>query len=177
MGRGVILELLDPDEHECIHAWELAGDGEITLGRSPASDVVVRNRFVSRKHARLEPSEGGWLLSADSEQGVFVDGQRRERISLELGKVFRLGAGGPSLRLVEPTRTSPDESETTVRFRPSDLEMLSLDTRQRDDEVDEIARSDFFRDLKQRMDKLRSPAGGAVSRSGPDPEDEGGRRR
>jgi len=78
-----------------------------------------------------------------------------------LGTIFRLGAGGPSLRLVAPESDVGGESETTIRFRPGDIDLMNLDQHQRDREVADIAGSEFFQDLKERMRRLRAPRSGA----------------
>ena len=53
-------------------------DGPVTIGRDPASDVVVADARVSRRHAELRPLPGGGVEVVDlgSSNGTFIDGTR-----------------------------------------------------------------------------------------------------
>jgi pSer/pThr/pTyr-binding forkhead associated (FHA) protein len=151
---GFVLELLDQDEHACLHSWPLGTDEEVTIGRSPECSIMLGNRFVSRRHARLERSRDGWTLVSESDLGVHLDGRPIERAALDLGTVFRLGDMGPSLRLLEST-TTPIDAESTIRMKRGDVPVLRVDAEQRDREVDAIVDSDFFSRLKERAARLR----------------------
>lgn len=63
------------------------------LGRDPASDVVVDDGEVSRRHARLIAHSGGYTIEdLGSTNGTFVDGQRiRGVVALQPGSTIRLG--------------------------------------------------------------------------------------
>jgi ankyrin repeat protein/pSer/pThr/pTyr-binding forkhead associated (FHA) protein len=55
---------------------ELTG-AELLLGRDDACQVVVNDRSLSRRHARLAPTVGGWLvIDQESGNGTFVNGRR-----------------------------------------------------------------------------------------------------
>jgi pSer/pThr/pTyr-binding forkhead associated (FHA) protein len=73
--------------------WPLVGDF-VTVGRSPAADVVLDDPLVSRVHARLERVAGRWTVVDDglSRNGTFVSGRRlagrctlRDRDQLRVG--------------------------------------------------------------------------------------------
>ncbi len=55
--------------------FPLAASG-VTVGRDPASDIPLSNdTTVSRKHASLQPGDGGWSVTdLGSSNGVFVNG-------------------------------------------------------------------------------------------------------
>ena len=58
-------------------------DGPTTLGRSPDCDVRLRDRSISRQHARVEPADGGWVIvDLGSRNGVRLHGKRVERAVL-----------------------------------------------------------------------------------------------
>ena len=64
-------------------------DRELLLGRDPQCDVVIPNRQVSRRHARVYPQERGvWVEDLGSKNGTFLNGER-----LEPGKPARLRDG------------------------------------------------------------------------------------
>ena len=55
--------------------FRLAGQGEITIGRSSKSDITVRSEKASRMHTRLFPSPQGWLIEdLSSRNGTLVNG-------------------------------------------------------------------------------------------------------
>jgi ankyrin repeat protein len=65
---------------------------ELLLGRDDACDVVVRDRSLSRRHARLAPAVGGWLLiDQESGNGTFVNGQRVHEAILRHGDEVLFG--------------------------------------------------------------------------------------
>lgn len=50
---------------------------ELTIGRDITNDIVINDAEVSRKHARLIPQSGGFVLEdTGSTNGTFVNGQR-----------------------------------------------------------------------------------------------------
>ena len=69
----------------------ILGDG-LTIGRDPASDLVLTHPKSSRNHARIEPSLTGYTLIDLSSNGVFVNGTRVDKTHrLGVGDVLRFG--------------------------------------------------------------------------------------
>ncbi|MEM7152765.1 MAG: FHA domain-containing protein [Myxococcota bacterium] len=68
-------------------------DGEpITLGRDATCEVVLLERAASRRHARLEWIAGeAHLTDCDSDNGVWIDGERVESRALRDGDTFQIG--------------------------------------------------------------------------------------
>lgn len=116
--------------------------------------MVVSSPVVSRSHAYLRYERDEWQLLAISQNGVFVDGERVQSLTLSDGTVFRLAATGPYLRFcgAKEQRSSvmqtvvPDDSMTTL---------LLLDAAKRDRQVSEIAEAPYFRHLQQLAKQLR----------------------
>lgn len=70
---------------------------ELTLGRDPACEVVIRDADVSRRHARVVARDGGHLLvDLGSTNGTLVNGARVEAAPLAPGD--RIAIGGAAAR-------------------------------------------------------------------------------
>jgi pSer/pThr/pTyr-binding forkhead associated (FHA) protein len=64
----------------------------IVIGRDAACDVVVANRDVSRRHAEILATPGGYLVVDSSTNGTFVNGQRvKGQLALSRADVIRIG--------------------------------------------------------------------------------------
>lgn len=51
----------------------------LTVGRDPANDIVIEHPLASRRHARFERDENGYLIrDLDSTNGTYVNGERIE---------------------------------------------------------------------------------------------------
>jgi hypothetical protein len=140
-GTGAILRALLGDAPEasdlaCAHLTCLTGldlgrkfhlaRHRSELGRGEGVDVRIRDRAVSRKHARIRRTRKGFLLEdAGAPNGILVNGQRlRGPTLLEDGAVIGLGhsmlrfkgpcteaaSGGRVPVPVEPVRSPPPES-------------------------------------------------------------------
>jgi len=89
-GRPCCLVRIHPEEG-LGERIDLA-DGELTLGRDVACDVPLEDDSVSRRHARVEPTDNGWLIAdLSSTNGVYVNDERVERRRLACGDRVRLG--------------------------------------------------------------------------------------
>jgi ABC-type multidrug transport system ATPase subunit/pSer/pThr/pTyr-binding forkhead associated (FHA) protein/ABC-type multidrug transport system permease subunit len=71
------------------------GDRPLTLGRDPASDVVLASRFVSVRHARIEPDGVAHRIAdVGSTNGLLFEGRRlapNTPLTLADGDVLRIG--------------------------------------------------------------------------------------
>lgn len=69
------------------------GTAQITLGRAPDSTLVIDDDYASSRHARLYPSDDGWIVEdLGSTNGTWID---RTRITtptvLTMGAPLRVG--------------------------------------------------------------------------------------
>lgn len=65
----------------------------VVLGRRDSCDVYLPDGSISRRHARLEPQKGGWVVTdLDSTNGTFVNGERVKTKALSPGDIIKLGA-------------------------------------------------------------------------------------
>lgn len=67
--------------------------GPVIIGRSPDSDLVIADEFVSSSHARVVPSADGLVLEdLGSTNGTSVNGQPARRpLQLDAGDVIEVG--------------------------------------------------------------------------------------
>lgn len=77
-------------------------DGEMVVGRSPAAHLVLADRYVSLRHARLTVQDGTVVVSdLGSSNGTFVNDERITS-GARLGEGDRLRIGSIVLRLQWP---------------------------------------------------------------------------
>ena len=74
------------------HTFTIKGDST-AIGRSPDQDLVLREAFVSRRHALIAKQNGGFeLIDQNSSHGTFVNGQRVQRAQLKSGDSLQFGS-------------------------------------------------------------------------------------
>jgi HAMP domain-containing protein len=97
-------------------------DQPVTIGRDPGCDLFFTDTRLSRRHAMIEPSEGGVrFIDLGSRNGSFIEGQRIEEQDLEPGVEVRLG--GLLLTYEDDTPPPPetedaDDTATVVLTSP-----------------------------------------------------------
>src|ERR1700722_16782451 len=65
----------------------------ISIGRLADQNVVLRNSFVSRRHAVINRHNGSFeLLDLNSSHGTYVNGTRIERVILKPGDKLQFGS-------------------------------------------------------------------------------------
>jgi pSer/pThr/pTyr-binding forkhead associated (FHA) protein len=66
---------------------------ETVIGRDPVCDIVLAEKSASARHARIRRTAGGFYEVEDlgSTNGVFVDGDRVEKMTLLDGDSFTIG--------------------------------------------------------------------------------------
>jgi transcriptional regulator with GAF, ATPase, and Fis domain len=103
-----------PDEGK---RWSLDGThaSRVFLGQSPACEIRLSDRLVSRRHAALDAS-GQRLRLADlgSTNGTFVDGIRVVEVFLRGGEVVRVGS--TAFRVDTEARARVVQTPTATRF-------------------------------------------------------------
>ncbi|ONH25089.1 FHA domain-containing protein [Pseudofrankia asymbiotica] len=89
----------------------LPPDRPFVVGRSVASDLVLADSRVSRRHLLIEPAHDGWAVVDLSSNGTWHDGKRVRRVELRGEVSLRLGtADGPEVTLLPepvPGRDGP----------------------------------------------------------------------
>jgi serine phosphatase RsbU (regulator of sigma subunit)/pSer/pThr/pTyr-binding forkhead associated (FHA) protein len=87
--RSATLRYTDPHGE---HFFALSGDSN-SIGRSPDQDLILREAFVSRRHALINLHNGGYeLIDQQSSHGTFLNGARIERATLKSGDTLQFGS-------------------------------------------------------------------------------------
>ena len=99
-------------------------NGDITLGRDATATIQLDSPMVSRRHATIKlDANGNYILSDHSTNGVFVNGQRVDRVAIVSNNdtirigIFTLIVNGHKLELVE--------ASNRIRL---DVDRLTLET-------------------------------------------------
>jgi hypothetical protein len=67
-------------------------EGVTTIGRHPDSDIFLDDVTVSRRHAEIDHSEGGFVVTdAGSLNGTYLNRERIEKASLRSGDELQIG--------------------------------------------------------------------------------------
>jgi ABC-type multidrug transport system ATPase subunit len=84
----------------------------VRIGRDPQLEVTIVDPVVSREHAQLTWDDGWQLVDSGSKNGIYVDGERREKVPVASPVRVRLGDAteGPVVRLSieDPDATRQD---------------------------------------------------------------------
>lgn len=148
---AITLHLVDPADGRSLQSWTFEQQ-RVTIGRDASADVPLVDPYVSRVHVELLHGPEGWSLSSLGRNGVFVDGKSVERCRLHPGILFRLANVGPMFRFdpqIVPTGTS------TLCFDTNSMIVLELNPTEVRQRVDEIAVTDYFQQLQNKVKQLR----------------------
>ena len=161
MNTKLIIELLDDSLGHSVQTWEIDSAHSVQIGRSPDSDVSIRNPYVSRCHACIVPKETGWVLNGISSQGVIHEDQIIQSIDLYNDIVIRLSRRGPLLRISIGSEQGESKTDdliamSTIAHEDFAVPLLFLDKDERDQEVAEIEKADYFSSLKGIAQQLRA---------------------
>ncbi len=117
---GRLVSLVDGKEYAI-------ADTGVVIGRDAASDVVVAQNEVSRRHCRIAPGEGGYVLADESTNGVFVNGERVDGPRV-LARADVIRVGGEEFRFYadvapmgQPAAAAPAARQTAPRPAPAPL--------------------------------------------------------
>jgi ABC transport system ATP-binding/permease protein len=91
--------------------WVVSAGESLTIGRDIDTDVRIEDMHVSRRHAVVEWTLDGWLLTDHSRNGVFVNGRPQDRVVIDSPMVIRIGGSrdgvAVSLALIDKYSTVP----------------------------------------------------------------------
>jgi sigma-B regulation protein RsbU (phosphoserine phosphatase) len=95
-----------------------------SIGRAPDQDLVLKEAFVSRRHALITGQNGRFeLVDQNSSHGTFLNGQRVQRVTLKSGDCLQFGSlNAASFRFMLP----PGAPESSSSFASGLLSALSV---------------------------------------------------
>ena len=102
----------------------------LTIGRDGANDIIIDHPLASRRHARLERDESGYLVrDLDSTNGTYVNGDRIEGVR-SLHNLDRIWVADTEIIFNDPeaTQKGPLPVEILRRVRAAE-EALRIDSR------------------------------------------------
>jgi serine phosphatase RsbU (regulator of sigma subunit) len=130
------------------------GSSPLVVGRASECGLVIADRFLSRRHARLFLEHGAWLVEdLGSRNGTLLNGRRIERAEkIKEGDQLQLSGSVIAVLPETPTRSEPDSalselSEHTIFRRASDL----MDSQAEQDDTE----SDMPQPSRRYTDRLR----------------------
>lgn len=99
--------------------WSLPDRDTVTIGRDPACDLCLpSDDQVSRRHAELHRSGGGWSITDRSTNGSYLNGARISQQPLSDGDRIRLGANEFTFHTGERRQTAPEPPTQPQPQRP-----------------------------------------------------------
>jgi phosphoserine phosphatase RsbU/P len=105
------------------HCFTLTAE-RTSIGRSPDQDLVLKEAFVSRRHALITLQDGKFeLVDQNSSHGTFINGQRVQNATLKSGDCLQFGSlNAASFRFLLPSGIP----ETSSGFATGLLSALSV---------------------------------------------------
>src|SRR5947208_3614952 len=105
----------------------------MTIGREPVCDILLAERAVSRRHARVEPTPDGLKLTdLGSGNGVWMGARKVEEQVLSAGDHFQIGSTVFECVRVQQPAVAPavaDEAQEATMFMPSPDNRLLIHVR------------------------------------------------
>lgn len=98
------LRYADPDGE---HLFALRAE-KTAIGRSPDQDLVLKEAYVSRRHAIITRQNGGFeLIDQNSSHGTYLNGKRVDHAKLRSGDTLQFGSlNASSFRFLLPSSIS-----------------------------------------------------------------------
>lgn len=92
---------------------------EITIGRSPDTDIQIDNLAVSKRHARLIRQKDQYALEdLNSTNGTFLNDEKITKAILKHNDVVTIGKHNLIINYQEETkRPAPDFGDRTVKIK------------------------------------------------------------
>ena len=91
----------------------------VVVGRDATCDLVLDDAGVSRRHARLDPGDGGWhVTDLGSANGTCVNGTRLDEAFLVGGETLRFGTVEGTFSLTEDELTASVKLRQTLSVTP-----------------------------------------------------------
>lgn len=151
-----ILKYFDLDGE---HLFSINGDAA-TIGRSPDQDLVLKEAYVSRRHALITRQNGGFeIIDQKSSHGTYVNGNRIERAQLKSGDSLQFGSlNAATFRFVLPAAGSETASGSLAADLLSALSVFAPTDRNIPQPAREMEKLSFLLDAARQLN-----AGSAIT--------------
>lgn len=102
-------------------------DTEQTVGRDESNSVCVPYRKISRRHLRIFPESGQWVVEdLDSTNGMLVNGKNIKSATLNHGDVIKIGSLSFLFQVEEHLSPSSQYSELSETIPSGDVTTIGL---------------------------------------------------
>ncbi len=144
------------------------GQDAVWIGRSRENALPIPDRRASRRHCRVEPRDGAYVLIDDgSANGTLVNGQLAQNRPLEAGDVIQIGATRIFFDRIDEGRTQEiehfDDGDDESGRGQTDLLRLQRTARALNSELDRSKLFDLI--LDHAIDIVRAERGFVLLRS------------
>ena len=154
LAGEVSIHMIEPGDGRSLQRWVFRyPDVErIAIGRGEDAHVKLADPYVSRTHLEIIRQAEDWYLHARGRNGVFVEGRSVTECKLAHGTQFRLSLVGPTFRFDSEGESAGVQ---TLSVDQSVLNLMTFNRQEVTQQADEIAETDYFKQLQEKARKLR----------------------
>jgi serine phosphatase RsbU (regulator of sigma subunit) len=141
------------------HSFALATES-VSIGRSPDQDLVLKEAYVSRRHAIITKKNGHFeLADQNSSHGTFLNGQRIEQAKLRSGDTLQFGSlNAATFRFLQPSGITDSSSSGVASELLSALSVFAPTDRNIPQPARELEKLSFLLNAARQLN-----AGGAIA--------------
>ncbi len=141
------------------HSFALATES-VSIGRSPDQDLVLKEAYVSRRHAIITRHNGHFeLADQNSSHGTFLNGQRIEQAKLKSGDTLQFGSlNAATFRFLHPSGITDSSSSGVASELLSALSVFAPTDRNIPQPARELEKLSFLLNAARQLN-----AGGAIA--------------
>ncbi len=141
------------------HSFALATES-VSIGRSPDQDLVLKEAYVSRRHAIITKKNGHFeLADQNSSHGTFLNGQRIEQAKLRSGDTLQFGSlNAATFRFLQPSGLTDSSSSGVASELLSALSVFAPTDRNIPQPARELEKLSFLLNAARQLN-----AGGAIA--------------
>ncbi len=141
------------------HLFTIAGENT-SIGRAPGQDLVLKEAYVSRRHAIITRQNGHFeVVDQNSSHGTFLNGNRIERAKLKSGDCLQFGSlNAAAFRFLQPSSTVNVSSSGLASDLLSALSVFAPTDRNIPQPAREIEKLSFLLNAARQLN-----AGGAIT--------------
>ena len=146
-------------DHDGEHLFTIQGD-TASIGRSPDQDLVLKEAYVSRRHAIITRQNGSFeIVDQNSSHGTYLNGTRIERALLKTGDSLQFGSlNAAAFRFVLPVAGSESSSSSLASDLLSALSVFAPTDRNIPQPAREMEKLSFLLDAARQLN-----AGSAIT--------------